>query len=221
MERLIQFFRALAENNCKEWFDSHKPEWLEIKSEFEKFGEELIGRLAELDPDLKGVTVKESTYRIYRDIRFSKDKSPYKTHIGIYMCPGGKKSGKSGYYLHIEPHCDTYFICTGLYLPEPKVVKSVREEIMLTGDRFQKCLDMAEGFSLDWSGSLKRIPYGWPAESPYADYFKLKDFIVIKKLEESYLTSDGLIERLVEDFGRTVEFNALMNRCFDYAMEEM
>ena len=101
MKRVLEYLRNLAANNNKVWFDAHKDEYLLAKKVFEDFTEQLIAKVEAFDPTVKGLTVKDCTYRIYRDVRFSKDKSPYKTHMGCYICRGGKKSGYSGYYFHV------------------------------------------------------------------------------------------------------------------------
>ena len=101
MKRVIEFLQNLVANNNKVWFDAHKDEYLLAKKVFEDFTEQLIAKVEAFDPSVKGLKVKDCTYRIYRDVRFSKDKSPYKTHMGCYICRGGKKSGYSGYYFHV------------------------------------------------------------------------------------------------------------------------
>ena len=118
--------------------------------------------------------------RIARDTRFSNDKSPYKTHIGAYIAPKGKKSGFAGYYFHIEPCADSLVGCNllsaGLYCPEPTVLRSVREEILDNGEEIEAAVGKARGFRLYEGNKLKRIPTGFPADSEYAEMLKLKVF---------------------------------------------
>ena len=131
MKEVIDFFRRLHDNNDRAWFDVHRAEWTHVKGRFAAFTERLIEGISEFDPTVRGLRVQDCTYRIARDTRFSPDKSPYKTYIGAYVAPKGKKSGFAGYYFHIEPCCDSLIwsnaLSAGLYCPEPVVLRSVRE----------------------------------------------------------------------------------------------
>lgn len=141
--------------------------------------------------------------------------------MGVFVCPHGKKSGYSGYYFHIEPANNHFLLCTGLYLPDPKVIKSVREEIMLNGTNFDRLVRASDSFTLDWKDSLKRIPAGYPSDKPYSDYFKLKNFCLLKNVNMKYVLSNNLLDNLISDFQSTSEFCKTMNRAVDYAFEEM
>ena len=218
MEQVIRFLEELAQHNYKEWFDAHKDQYLQAKNTIAVLAADLIGRIAEFDPRMKGLRVEDCTYRIYRDIRFSADKTPYKTHMGVYVCAGGKKSGRAGYYLHIEPATNTYFICSGLYNPTKEMIKSVREEIMLSGEKFQTAITAAKGFEIDWDGALTRLPLGW-TEGPYSDYYRLKSYLLIKSLKRSYITADSLAQRVARDLKPTFGFCELLNRCVDYVLD--
>ncbi|NLH23525.1 MAG: DUF2461 domain-containing protein, partial [Bacteroidales bacterium] len=101
MERVTGFLSLLSQNNNKEWFDAHKSQYKEALEVFQDFTTELINGIATFDKAVSGLSVKDCTFRIYRDLRFSPDKTPYKTYMGAYVCPGGKKSGFAGYYFHI------------------------------------------------------------------------------------------------------------------------
>lgn len=218
MEQVISFLEELAQHNYKEWFDAHKSEYLQAKNTIAVVAAELIARVAESDKRMKGLRVEDCTYRIYRDIRFSADKTPYKTHMGIYVCAGGKKSGRAGYYLHIEPATKTYFICSGLYNPTKEMIKSVREEIMLSGSKFDAAIKAAKGFELDWDGALTRLPLGWQP-GPYSDYYRLKSYIIIKSVDKKYITAGNLASRVARDLKPTVPFCEILNRCVDYVLD--
>ena len=219
MEQVISFLEELAQHNYKEWFDAHKGEYLQAKNTIAEVARELIARIAEFDPRMKGLRVEDCTYRIYRDIRFSADKTPYKTHMGIYVCAGRKKSGRAGYYLHIEPATRTYFICSGLYNPTKEMIKSVREEIMLSGAKFDAAIKDAKGFEVDWEGALTRLPLGWQP-GPYSDYYRLKSYIIIKSVDKEYITASNLAGRVARDLKPTAPFCEILNRCVDYVFEE-
>ena len=100
METILSFLRNLEANNNKPWFDTHKSEYQEARAHFNAIVERLIEGIAAFDSSVRGVGIKESTYRIHKDMRFSRDGRPYKTHFGAFICRGGKKSGYSGYYIH-------------------------------------------------------------------------------------------------------------------------
>ena len=106
MKQVVEFLTLLHENNDKAWFDSHKEMYKRALSCFEEFTAKLIDGIAAFDPSVRGLTVRDCTWRIYRDTRFSPDKTPYKTHMGAFVAPRGKKGGYSGYYFHVEPVWD-------------------------------------------------------------------------------------------------------------------
>ena len=164
-------------------------------------------------------------YRIARDTRFSPDKSPYKTYIGAYIAPKGKKSGFAGYYFHIEPCCDSLIwsnaLSAGLYCPEPVVLRSVRDEITDNGAEIAAAIRKAKGFDLVEENKLKRVPTGFPADSEYADMLKLKDFYIAKRITEEFLLADDLLEKTLAEFRRTQPFVAILNRAVQFAYEEM
>ena len=108
MKRVFEFLDALQQNNDKAWFDANKAWYLEVKNYFDGFVSELIERIEDFDDSIYGLNVSDCTYRIYRDVRFSKDKTPYKTHFCAYVCPKGKKSGFGGYYFHLEAEGGNY-----------------------------------------------------------------------------------------------------------------
>lgn len=218
MKRVLDFFKQLQQNNNKEWFDAHKEQYKEMLAVHNEFSQKLIDGLAGFDNSVAGLQVKDCTYRIYRDLRFSHDKTPYKQHIGTFVCPHGKKSGYAGYYVHIEPNV-RYFICAGLWCPEPRFVKSVREEIMLDGKNFDKAIRKAKGFSLSWEDSLKKVPAGFNAEDEFADYYRLRSFLVEKDIDENYILDKDFVEHVVADLRRTYEFNSLLNKSVEYAIE--
>ncbi len=193
MIRVYNFLAQLKENNNREWFNSHKEEYKAVQAVFNDFTEQLISRIEIWDEDIKNsaLQVKDCTYRIYRDTRFSKDKTPYKTHMGAYICPRGKKSPYAGYYFHIEPAVQESapgggvaseiktngvaispgnaangflgrsLLAGGLYCPEPKVIASLRDEISVNGDTFLEAIAQADGFSLEDFDTLKRLPRGF------------------------------------------------------------
>ena len=172
MKAVVEFLRQLHAHNERAWFEAHRAEWLQLQERVRSFAEGLIEGIASFDPSVEGLTAKDCTYRIYRDVRFSRDKSPYKTWQGIYVAPHGKKAGYAGYYFHLEGAAEeglvgSHMLFSGLHMPHPTVLRSVREEILDNGAEFVGNIRRAEGFALDESQRLRRTPAGFPTDSPY------------------------------------------------------
>jgi uncharacterized protein (TIGR02453 family) len=226
MKTILEFLTDLRANNNREWFAANKGRYKEAEGIFNAFAERLIALVGEWDPSTRGLTLRETTYRIYRDTRFSHDKTPYKTHFGLYICPGGKKSGNGGYYFHIEPQggglIGNHLLDVGIYMPEPPVLKSVRDEIFDNGEAVLAAIRRAAkaGFELDRSNSLKRTPTGYPVGSVWDEYLKLKDFHLSKSIDDAYILAPDLAERAAGDFRAAYEFMSLMQRSAQFAHEE-
>lgn len=225
MREVVDFMRRLSENNCREWFDDHRTEWQQVRAVYVDFAEQLIGGVASFDPSIRGLRARDCTYRIARDTRFSADKTPYKSWLGIFLAPRGKKSGYAGYYFHIATPHDTllnhHMLAAGLYCPEGAVLRSVRDEIFDNGAEFVKAVGAATGFRLSRESMLKRTPTGFPSGSEYDELLRLKEFDITKPIDETYLSGDRLVERTVEEFRRTYAFVGILNRAVRYAYEEM
>ena len=219
MKEIIDFLQDLAQNNDRTWFEANRERYKRVKSRMDEVAAEFIEAVAEFDHSVEGVRVKDATYRIYRDTRFTKDKSPYKTWFGVYVCPRGKKSGLSGYYMHVEPDQNHYMLCTGAYCPTPGEIKSVREEIMTEGDAFVECINNAEGFEIDWSSALKRMPQGWSAEDPHSEYYRLRNYLLMKLVDKNYFLRPNAARRAAEDMQKTKAFNDTLNRAIEYSRE--
>ena len=222
MYTIISFLRELEANNIKLWFNAHKGKYQEARAHFNAIVERLIDGITVFDPSVRGVGIKESTYRIHKDMRFSKDGLPYKTHFGAFICRGGKKSGYSGYYFHIGTgNSDHYpcksFLAAGNYYMEPKVLKIVREDIELGGGDFDRIIrGLHPSLSLDQEQKLKRAPLGFDADGPYIEYVKLKYFC----LSGAYDDSDLNIEDVLKVFKSAKPFLDYINRAIEYSREE-
>lgn len=222
MDTIITYLRRLEANNNKPWFDAHKGEYQEARAHFNAIVEKLIAGIMEFDPSVRGVGIKESTYRIHKDMRFSKDGLPYKTHFGAYICRGGKKSGYSGYYFHIgtgsgEEYPCKSFLAVGNYYMEPKVLKIVREDIELGAGDFDKIIQgLHPSLSLDQDQKLKRAPLGFDPQGPYIEHIKLKNFCLSGKYDDSNLD----IAEILEVFKSAKPFLDYINRAIEYSREE-
>lgn len=219
MNSILEFLSDLSHNNNRTWFEANRDRYKRVKLRMDEVAAEFIEAIAIFDPSVEGIKVKDATYRIYRDTRFTKDKSPYKTWFGVYVCPRGKKSGLSGYYMHVEPEQNYYMLCAGAYCPTPGEIKSVREEIMTEGDAFIETIRMAEGFEVDWSSALKRMPQGWSAEDTHSEYYRLRNYLLVKMVDKAYFLQPDAIRKAAEDMRCTRPFNDTLNRAIEYARE--
>lgn len=220
MKTLIDFLQQLAKNNNKEWFDAHKEEYQAAKKVFDGFAMDFMRGVELFDPRVHGLQLRDITYRIYRDLRFTQDKRPYKTWMGVYVCPKGKKSGMAGYYIHIEPDTNTYILAAGLYNPEKEVVKSVREEIMLEGEHFNEALEKCKDFTLPWDEALKKVPKDYDEKDKYSDYYRLKTYTLLKPVTKRQITAKGFLKEALADLERCHDYNEILNCCYDYAYDE-
>lgn len=217
MTDVLNFLNDLSRNNNREWFEANKKRYLAAKATMDAFALELIAAIRAFDDTIGPLAVKDCTWRIYRDVRFSADKSPYKTHFGVYVARGGKKSGYSGYYFHIGAAQSGHMIASGNYFCLPPVLKILREDILMGGGDFRKILaEAAPGMVLDTSESLKRVPQGFPADSPDAEFLKLKNFCLVNVPDDAFITAPNLVQRLAEIFKTTKPFLDFINRAIDY-----
>lgn len=229
MKSVLSFLAALARNNDREWFEAHRAEYKEAKAKFDQFAMELAAGIAGFDHSVRGLELRDITYRIYRDVRFSHNKAPYKTHMGAYISPGGKKGGYAGYYFHVEPEgfTGTYggesgsFLTSGLYMPEGAALKSVRWEIAENTAAFEAAMGAARGFTLEENNKLRRVPAGFATTGGRVDeYLKLKDIFLTKPVGKEYLSQPQLAAQAVRDFALTHDFVTIINRAVRYAFEE-
>ncbi len=184
----LQFLNTLEKNNNREWFNENKNLYLEAKEDVELFVESLIQEIAPFDEEILKIDPKKAVFRIYRDVRFSKNKIPYKIHFGASLGMG-KGAKISGYYLHIEP--GKSFLAGGVYNPEPAVLKQIRNEIRASGDDLLKIIkhkDFRNNFrGLSIEHKLQRVPAGFEKDHPMAEYLKLKSFTVSHPISDEAL----------------------------------
>ena len=220
MKEVIAFLSQLQQNNNREWFNEHKNEFLQVQARFNDFIEKLIKGIAGFDENISGLTVKDCTYRIYRDTRFSSDKTPYKCHMGAFINPGGKKSGYAGYYFQVgatdEGFPNGNMLASGDYCFEPAVMKILREDICNGEGDFDRIVKQAKPFQIDSSEMLKRNPSGFPADAPYP---RLKTFCLTYQPGRSFMYSDHLLEELIELFRPTQPFLEYINRAIAFTRE--
>jgi uncharacterized protein (TIGR02453 family) len=215
-EKTLGFIKGLAENNNKAWFDKHRDEYETAKEDFETFVTALIEHMSKSDPSFAGQKAKDSIFRIYRDVRFSKDKTPYKVHLSAGFSKGGKKFPGAGYYLHIEP--GKSMAGGGLWMPDGPLLKAVRQEIdynfkefkqIIGKPSFKKLFDKIEG------DQLKTLPQGYTADNPAIDYLKMKSFVVSHTIEDKDITGKTSIKKVGDVFAAMKPFVDFMNKSLD------
>jgi uncharacterized protein (TIGR02453 family) len=192
----ITFLEQLAKNNNKPWFDKHRDAYQAAKEDFEVFIDQLLARLVPLQPEFANLKGKDCVFRIFRDVRFSKDKTPYKAHFGAFLSKGGRKYEGAGYYLHIEPGKN--FAGGGLWVPQGPMLKAVRQEIDYNFDEFKKILaakDFKKYFKKIEGEQLKTLPQGYTADNPAIEFLKQKSFTVGTPLPDKEVMSKGLASK--------------------------
>ena len=214
--KILQFLKALKANNDREWFTENKLKYQQAKESFDLFINELIPAIRAFDPSLDMITAKDCTFRIYRDVRFSKDKSPYKTNMGAYITRGGKGSSYPGYYIHTEPGMS--FLAGGVYMPPADILKKVREEVMYNFDDFQKIIQ-ARSFldtfgKLDDSQKLVNPPKGFPKDFKGIEYLKLKSYVVLHPVDDQLLTKGDYLTYATGVFKKLYPLKEFFNNAF-------
>lgn len=217
MKETLEFLKKLARNNNREWFNGHKEDYLRVKAKIEGLTERLIAVVASFEPEAACLTPADCTYRIYRDTRFSQDKTPYKTHIGIFINPPyGKKSNRMGYYLHIEP--GGCFVAAGTVCLPSKVVTAIRRSIFDNVEEYAAIVNGAEFrriYPVVGENPVKTAPKGFPKDWPYLDLVRPRDFCASHTLTEEEVLSADLAELAGELFRVAKPFNDFINYAID------
>jgi uncharacterized protein (TIGR02453 family) len=215
MQKTLKFLKQLSSNNNREWFHEHKSDYEIAKEEVVQLLENIIASISKFDPIISGLEPKSCLFRINKDVRFSKDKSPYKLNFGASINPGGKKSMIPGYYIHIEP--GKSFLAGGTYMPEPEFLNAIRQEIDYHTDEFKAILNQKKFKTLfgDLSNEdkLKTAPKGYDKNHPDVNLLQHKHFIVIYPLKDSQLLSEKLTKELSDVFKEMLPLNQFLRRC--------
>jgi len=213
MKTILNFLSQLKHNNNREWFKENKAHYEKAKTTFEEFVNILILKIKEFDSSVDINSAKECTFRIYRDVRFSKNKEPYKPNMGAYISKGGRKSKYAGYYVHIEP--DASFAGGGIYCPQPVVLKAVREDIFDNSENIKAIINnknFNKIFPKLYGEKLKTAPRGFPKDFPDIDLLNYKSYTVIKELSNEDLIANTFFNQLVSIFKTQKPFNDYLNR---------
>jgi len=202
-KRLISFLKELEANNNTQWMAAHRAEYVALREDFIPFIQKLIDGIAVYDKSLEGLEAKDCIYRINRNLRFSPDKRPYKNYFSAYMVKGGRKSCRSGYYLHVQP--GETGLWGGIHAPTPEMLQAIRSEIAYNGDKLIEILDNKElraAFGKMSGQQLKTTPKGYPADHQYIELLRFKDFGFGHPYTDKdlYVANDKLIEDMISNF---------------------
>ena len=200
----LKFLKDLKKNNNKLWFDTHRPVYEIARKDFEQFIQSVINKHSKKDPTIKDLAAKSCLFRINRDVRFSKNKLPYKSNFGASINRGGKKSLLAGYYFHFEP--GNSFVGGGIWMPGTEELKKIRQEIDYNFGEFKKIIGTKKfksvygDLSRDAEYLLNRVPKGYKPDNPAAEYLKLKSFIALANLSDKDLTSKSFLKKTIDSF---------------------
>lgn len=212
----LRFLKDLKANNNREWFQENKPRYEAARAEFEQFIDALILQIAQFDPSIAHFKAKDCVFRIYRDVRFSKDKSPYKIAMGAHVSSAAKRSeihSRAGYYIHLEPGAS--MLAGGAYLPESSWLKAIRQEIDYNREEFKSILenkDFRHYFGDIDGEKLKSTPQGYPADHPEIEFLKMKSFLASNTCPDKLVTSSDFLDHAASAFKALYPFDRFLNR---------
>jgi uncharacterized protein (TIGR02453 family) len=190
----LAFLDQLAKNNNKPWFETHRAQYEQARTGFEEFVQLLIAEISKFD-DLGMLSARECIFRINRDLRFSKDKSPYKTNMGASIAPGGKKGVRLSYYLHLMPH-DQSFLGGGMHMPMPDQLSKFRQAIDRDAAPFKKIIrakSFVQQFGMLGGDKLATAPKGYAKDHPEIELLKLKEVVAGRQLRDKEILSPGIV----------------------------
>jgi uncharacterized protein (TIGR02453 family) len=212
-KHVFQFSQGLTENNNREWFHANKKSYEEAKSSVEAFIKELITGVQSFDDSVVGITPKDCMFRINRDVRFSNDKSPYKTNIGGFIAKGGRNAMNAGYYLHIEP--GKSFLGGGIYMPPADKLKMIRNEIYFNAPTFKKIITdttFKKYFTEIWDDAkLKNAPKDFPKDFVDIDLLKFKNYTIIHPLKDEQIMQANFYQYVLDVFKAMFSLNSFLN----------
>jgi len=212
MRAILQFLAELKENNNREWFQANRERYQSGREKILFLTSVFMNEIRKFDNDIPLMDPADCLFRIYRDIRFSPDKSPYKTHFGSFIARGGFKSQRAGYYIHIQP--GESFLSGGVYMPQPEVLKALRYGIFNQPEELAAITENS-GFKRFFSklegDKLKNPPKGFPSDFPYLEFLKHKSFYVWTPFSDEDLASGEFIEKGVAVFREIHPLNRFLN----------
>ena len=214
--RTQQFLKKLATNNNKEWMDANRADYEHAKQNYIDFVTAVLKELSAFEPAFTNIPAKECIFRLNRDVRFSEDKSPYKTHFGAFFSTGGKKSPNAGYYFHLQP--GGCFLAGGAWMPPADMLKNIRQEIdydlpgfeaIINNKNFKKLYPQLEG------EQLKKAPQGYAVDNPAIAYLRFKSFTVTSPLTDKEINDPALAKNIARSFKVMRPFIDFLNKSLE------
>ncbi len=212
MREIYLFLSELEQNNNKTWFEQNRERYESTREKFFYLTELLINEIRSFDPEVGFLEPKNCMYRIYRDVRFSNNKDPFKTNYGSYIARGGRSSGNPGYYFQVQPNGQS-FLSAGIYMPDANKLKVIRNEIFEHPEAFLELIHDPEfqfRFTLYAADKLKTAPNGYPKDWEYIDLLRFKSYAPHRLIADEELFDESLVETIVEEFRLLHRFNQFL-----------
>lgn len=212
----LQFLSDLKQNNSREWFQENRHRYEDANADVKSFVQELIVKLSAFDMHInESINASKCLFRIYRDVRFSKDKAPYKSWLAAGISIDGRKLDGPEYYIHIEP--DNSFVAVGYWQPKKEHLEAIRQEIDYNYEAFEEALTVG-GWEIDdlsKEDKLKRPPAGYTVDNANIEVIKLKSFIILKHISDVDITRAFALEQITELFQRTMAFKSFIHQAIE------
>ena len=222
MEQIFSFLRELEQNNNRDWFNTHKSRYQESLEYFRHFAGQVLTGISGFDPSLGNLEAKDTIFRIYKDVRFSKDKLPYKTHFGCWMAKGGRKSTDAGYYFHLEP--EKSFLAAGVWMPPKEQLALIRQEIVFHPDAYLGVINdplLKEKYERGGKEDmLKKGPLGFPKDFVHLDEIKYKHYIFSRNYSDAEIQDPKMTELAVQDYKGLFPLVSYLNHAMSFSGNE-
>lgn len=216
LQYTFDFLNDLAVHNNKEWMDANKKRYNTAKQVIIDLVAEVIKKSTEFDPDLAQLDPRKTLFRINRDIRFSKNKDPYKTNFGASLTIGGSKTGRPGYYIHIKP--EDNHVGGGIYQPSSEFLSKIRQEIDYNGAELRQIIeakDFKAYYGEPYGDRLKTAPKGYPKDHEQISLLQLKHHVFMKKMGTKEALSDSFVDTIVRGFRLLYPYNQFLIQAMD------
>lgn len=216
MKEVLNFLSELKENNNKEWFDQNRNRYEVSRKKILFLTELIVHEIAQFDPEIGIQDPKNCVFRIFRDVRFATDKTPYKTNMGSFIAKGGRKSISAGYYIHIEPGAS--FVGGGSYCPPADALKAFRTEIFDHPDDFKELIykdSFKKLYPEMYDDKLKTAPKGFPKDFPDVDLLKYKSYAFTSRMDDSVVIGEGYVGKIVSAMKELYPVNRFLNTALE------
>lgn len=212
MEKVLEFLTDLSANNNREWYNANKKRYEESREKILFLTDVVINEIRKFDSEIPALSPKDCVFRIFRDVRFSNDKRPYKTNFGAFIAKGGRKSMHAGYYFHIDPTGS--FAGGGVYMPPAEPLKAIRNYMAENGGEFMEIINnknFRKIYPIMFDDKLKTVPKGFPKDHEFIDLIKYKSFVFSSEISKTEIASDNLIHKIVDSFRELYPVNRFLN----------